>query len=170
MSLWCSLFYYSLFHTKLRLYVIVSLNKQFIVWWDFIIYFPWNTNYYMPTCTSENLRSFRCALIPQSLATHVVQHDKTYVLFSWLYSVSLNKYADTTIAFHGYFQFASLSWLSSAFIQVFLLLSSSTITLPSLSLLIIIHNHPDMFLAFDYYQHELSLEFIIQSPCHISCV
>jgi hypothetical protein len=41
--------------------VIVSLNKQCTVRWDFIMYLKWNTDY-MPTCASENSWSFICAM------------------------------------------------------------------------------------------------------------
>lgn len=41
--------------------VIVSLNKQCTVRWDFIMFLPWNTDY-MPPCTSENLWSIICAM------------------------------------------------------------------------------------------------------------
>jgi hypothetical protein len=97
--------------------------------------------------------------VPYNLVTPAVRYDKTYVMFQRFYSVSLNRRSETTKAVDGYFQFANLPWLQSAFIQASLFCFSSTFALLSLSRFTSIRNHHAISLAVDHYP---------QSRCHVS--
>jgi len=48
-------FYYLFFTKYYLLSVTISLNKKFVVWCDFIIYFAWNKKYCIPTCACKQV-------------------------------------------------------------------------------------------------------------------